>query len=370
VEEEGWLEVKPLPTANLKAGNMAAILDMLHSNGKPFRCFILDCDGENGGNVRFFLQIKDRNAYETVYRTLPALLEVEVVRADPPRKVYPLYCDIELKRHYALPICNLDEKPHSNPIDILVGALAGTGCAVEVTACADNGAVKGILRFIGKRSDVTGSFSRSLLDTVIGIFKSMVGMGSAGEPRGRSPQRKLGAHARMELEEAYRKRLKNLFVCNIRVYGDSQLKVKKVMDAMPKGMNSFKVYKTVRKATEAPETLAKPGRNVLRNSLTRALRLTPLAIATAYITFEIIARAPSLQALLSNPLLLPKETLTATLLIASALTIILHILVKVKRPIVLATEELSLLVSLPSAVGRLPLEYGATRPSGPSLPPS
>ncbi|MHA1835973.1 MAG: hypothetical protein ACTSYQ_03495 [Candidatus Odinarchaeia archaeon] len=58
-----WVEVRPLSTAKIKPKNLACLLEVLHSSGKPFRFFIVNCESpvvKGRRVVRFFLEPPDK----------------------------------------------------------------------------------------------------------------------------------------------------------------------------------------------------------------------------------------------------------------------------------------------------------------------
>ena len=123
-----WVEVKPLITSELTSGNFAPVLEALFNSAKPFKFLIVDTEDKNVSGrqlVRFFIQFSDEQIKKQMSNVTRALLNVEVVAAEPPEMQYQRCADLELAKNYALPICDFQEKSEFNLIDRIVATIEG-----------------------------------------------------------------------------------------------------------------------------------------------------------------------------------------------------------------------------------------------------
>lgn len=130
-----------------------------------------------------------------------------------------------------------------------------------------------------------------------------------------------------------------------------KLLLRLVTDALPSAINRFKRFKTRRLIKAPTEKLKKPSKYFIRNLLSLIWWIAPLTILG--LTWLIG---------LFNPLRLDliDQTIVALAIASSFLSIIF---LRARRPLVLSTDELSLMVGMPTAVGRLPVELGSIPPS-------
>ncbi|MHA1835972.1 MAG: hypothetical protein ACTSYQ_03490 [Candidatus Odinarchaeia archaeon] len=97
-------------------------------------------------------------------------MDVEVVEAEPPKAVYGRCLDLQLAKHYALPICPLGGNMDLNPVDGIVGALSGDIGALEVIACGDPKAKLGIRKYIYERTHRKASMTKAFTDIAVGVL--------------------------------------------------------------------------------------------------------------------------------------------------------------------------------------------------------
>ena len=346
--EPCWVEVRPLAFGKFAVRNFAGVLDYLYNAGKPFRFFAVNCPSakvEGLRTVRFYLQFPSVELADRVANVVRTSLDVEVVvGSEPPVKVYERCADFQLSSTYALPICHHKEAPCANPLDAVVGALTRGDAALEVLAVEDRRARGGILRYVERKMGRSASLEDAILDAVMGIFDAF-----SGGPPPKAGDKRLDPFTRERVEAASWKLNRNLFRCELKAYGDSET-VETVGEALPFAYNRLRVGR-VYKAVEAPtRELRKPRGMELKAVLLSMLWLIPLLLI------------PSAALLLGlfDPLRLANVDLTviALAVIPSAL---LYAAFRRKPPLVLCTDELSLIVGLPTAVERLPVETGTAR---------
>jgi hypothetical protein len=347
------MEVRPLSTAKVKPRNLAGLLEVLHSSGRPFRFFLVNCESgvvEGRRVVRFFLELPDEYLGEHVANLLRASMDVEVVEAEPPKAVYERCLDLELARHYALPTCAFGESVDLNPVDGIVGALSSGVGAFEVAARGDPKAKLGIYQYIHERTHRKAGVTKAFTDVAVGILaEASVQRDVKGISReawwryGR--QWKQDSWRKAEVEAAGKKLQQNLFTCEVKAYGTSE-GVETILSTLPSAMNRLRRFKAVRRV-EAPMRLARPGRHGLRNALSHLWKILPPAtLVAAYYSG------------LFNPLRLAWVDVV-TLALAVAFVFPLLAVFRRRNPVVLSVDELALMVGLPTAVGRLPVELGA-----------
>jgi hypothetical protein len=327
-------------------GNFASILELLYSSGKPFKFLAVNCPSsvvEGRWSVRFFLQLENGDLAEHVASALRTSMDVEVVEdSQPPTRKYERCVEFELRNHYALPICQLDEEPHVNPIDEVVGALSEGDAAFEVVAVGDPRARPDIISYIGKKTKRAMGFGETLLNAFLGVLDGFFGGGPKKEGGGRV---QLNPVTKARVEAAGKKANQNLFSCSVRAYGDRKVleTVEGVLPFSP--MNKLKARRTV-KATEAQE-LRRPSRYVLHNMLSNLSWIVPALTIFSTLYFGVF-----------DPLRLANvDILVMAVAVISAIPLLIRF--PKRRPLVLCMDELSLTVGMPTAVGRLPVEFGS-----------
>jgi len=156
-----------------------------------------------------------------------------------------------------------------------------------------------------------------------------------------------------EVEAAEKKLHQNLFMCEVKAYGTSE-GVKTILDALPSAMNRLRRFKTAR-TVEAPARLARPSGHVLKNTLSHLWKILPPAMLAVAYYFGLF-----------NPLRLAwVDVATFALAVVSVFPLLTFF--RKRNLVVLSVDELSLIVGLPTAVGRLPIELGGTPLSRKSL---
>jgi hypothetical protein len=347
-----WVELRPLGTARIESRSLIGLLNVLYNSGKPFRFYMANCEStvvEGRRAVRFFLELSERNVGEHAARIVEATLDVEAVEAEPPRTIYERCLELELSKHYALPLCLLEGKVDLNPVDVIVEALSGGTGAFEVFARGDPGARLGIHKYIYSKIGGKASFSKTVSDIFFGaLAEATVQRDSKDISREAwwrySRQRKEDLIIRKELKAIEEKLNMNLFTCEFKIYG-SRDDVEAVMAALPSAMNMFRRFKASGRV-EAPMKLLKPSRHSLRNAFRNFWKVAPAAILAMAYHFDLF-----------NPLRLGWVDLSVAALAVVSIFSLLPFLRK-RNPIVLSAEEISLIIGLPSSVGKLPIEHG------------
>ncbi|MEM2778318.1 MAG: carboxypeptidase-like regulatory domain-containing protein [Candidatus Jordarchaeales archaeon] len=346
-----WIEVRPLVSGKFEAGNFAGIFDYLHNTGKPFRFCAVNCPSvkvEGLRCVRFFLQLESAELAERVANVLKSSMDVEVVvGSQPPEKVYGRCVELGLKRHYAVPTCLPGKKPDVNPVDVVVGALAGGESAVEVLALEDRKARLEAINYIAKLTGKSASFVDTLLKTATDIPTAMI----FGPPPPSKPKPKeLAPVTRERVEAAGWKANQNLLRCELRLYGDAKT-VESIRDALPSTpLNSFRIVKRLDAPFINAKKLWKPRGRELKAAALSLLWLIPIALLLYAWLFLHVVDLPRLANI---------DMFALALTAASA--IFLYVMFQRKPPLILSTYELSLIAGLPTAVGRLPIETGTAR---------
>jgi hypothetical protein len=361
----GWFEVKPLMTSELKAGNFLPLLQALQGSSRPIRFLIVDAadpEFKDRRSVRFFLQAPDElEGYAS--GVVKAMLNVEVTRADPPKLAYRRCLDLELANKPSYPVCPIEEKQNVNIIDRVVSALAGTGGAVEVTAFGDPRAAVNIESEIYKLEHGKADLSKTLMDFGVGIIAEGTVQRDVQDIRREKwweygQQYKKSAWAKQAIDMARQKVIRPLFTCSVTVYGDMPEAVEKVKNALPSFVNRFKTFRRLRgkggKPLKPEERPKKPSKHTLRNFGVSALRLG--------IPFGVLALSLLTGALNVNRILAEGISPTSPdgiVILATALSAIsAAILLRKRHPIILSDIELSQLIGLPTAVGKLPVAVG------------
>ena len=355
-----WIEIRPLRTAqSLDPEAIKGILDVLHNSGRPFRFVAVGAsDPELMGKktVRFYFEFPDEEMKRYFKKLFTTTLNVEVHEKKPPELSFERCVDLELARHFAHPVIR-PESPSMLPLDGICSALADGG-AFEVIACGDVGAKTSIHQFVYDRMHGKPSFTKAVADSVFEVYQE-----AAIQRDIRDVSREAWWSYRRyrddkwvqkEVADAEKKMHENLFTCVIRLYGD-KMQIENMRQALPSGMNRFKVFRTLRKVF-FPQPLKKPRRIMLRNILNPLWWIAPLSLIGAAWYFGIL-----------DPFRL--ETIDLAILAGAALTsAVLAFILRKRNPIVLSTSELSAIVGLPRNPGRLPLRFGTSAFSMKPLP--
>jgi len=349
-----WVEVRSLITTKLEPLNFASVLDVLYGLGRSFRFLMMntkDKDVDGRFLVRFYLQLYDEQAKVQTSNIIRALLDVEVVAVDfPATERFGVCLDLELAKNYALPIVNFQQEQLVNLVDGLVASFAGLEGCLEIVAVADPNAVLGVQKFVYKKTVSGSGLSTSIIDQGTDFLGQAVGIGSKETSTKRPSQNKVDSWTRECVKNAERKLYSNLFTCQIHVHGNSLRNTNTIKNVLPSAMNKFRTFKTTKKQPLAPK-LEKPSRHHLRNNVFCNLWWT----------------IPLMLLLLSgvlgwfNPLKFTSTLSTIDLILpilATSLAICLFTAFKKRQPIVLSTLELAQMISLPSAVEKLPVALG------------
>ena len=356
-----WVEVKPLITSELKPANFAPVLEALFNSSKPFKFLIVDTKDKNVSGrqlVRFFIQFSDDQIKKQMSNVTRALLNVEVVAAEPPERQYQRRADLELAKNYALPICNFQEKTEINLIDRIVATIAGSDTAIEITAQGDPRAAVGIQNYIYEKIHRKSSISKTFSDQAVGVLSEITVQHNT-KNRSLDLTSKSGQQYKNDpwikevIKNAEMKLHSSLFTCDVKIHGSSAEKIQAAKNALPSAMNRFKVFKTEKKPPHT-ETLflKKPSKHILRNTLlSRLWWTTPLAILLLSGLLGVfnpmrLATSPGLTA----------DSAPLTLALFSAIA--LYIAFRKRHPIVLSTQEIAQIIGLPTATAKLPVALG------------
>lgn len=344
-----WIEVRPLTTGKFDVGNFKHVLSMLHKNKEPFRFFVVNCPSSVVGGrraVKFFLELAEKDLADYIAKYVRTKIDVEVLEAKPPTETYEECVDFEMKKHYALPVCDLGEKHQENPVDKIVTALSEAG-AFEVTAMADMKANSSIRNYALRVTGQKKSLGGNVADVALGILGAMIDVIVGSPPPKTSKgerERKLDPTVKAKADAAEKKFNRSLFTCSIKAYGKRET-LNRITEALPNALNDFKWNKTS-KNVSAPSQLTRPSRRTVQNALNNLCWITPLLL----IALAVFAG-------LLNPLRFGVlDVLITVLALLSGIPFCL--LFRKREPIVLSDEELSLVVGLPTAVRRLPIEPG------------
>jgi hypothetical protein len=351
-----WVEIRPLSTGVFKPGNLLDLFCVLHNTGKPFRIFITTSEStivKGKRVVRYWLELPTPELQEYVARMLRTYLDVEVIEAEPPKMVYTCYAEFELQKHYALPLWFPGQTPNRNPMDSIFEILASDWGVLELIAKGDHSAKRGIYSYVWRQIYPRCSFTKTITDLCIGMI-SEVGTQKYGkvslketlrsEQFSKDPQRK--AH----VEAALRKLQQPLLTCRIRIYGNKQT-IEMLKNSIPGVLNRLIRWKTVRKHVKTPDKLTTPTKHILRNLFSHFWKIAPILMLIIAWQLHVF-----------NPLRLELFDITAALLVITV-AVIAGILFRRKNPIILSVEEMALIGSLPTAIGRLSIEFGAIPPT-------
>ena len=355
-----WIEVRPLRTAReVSPESLRGILDVLHNSGKPFRFLAvgtLDPELMDKKTVRFYFEFPDEETKRYFKNLFMASLDVEVHENEPPKMHFERCIDLELARHFAHPVLRT-EAPSMFPLDGICGALADGG-AFEVVACGDVGAKTSVHQFVYDRMHGKPTFAKAIADTAFEVYQEAAvqrDIKDVSREAWWSYRRyKDDKWVQREVADAEKKMHENLFVCEVRLYGN-KTQIENMKQALPSGMNRFRAFKTIKRVF-TPQPLKKPRRIMLRNILNPLWWITPLGMIAATWYFDIF-----------NPFRLGVIDL-AVLTVVAFTSAALAFALRKKNPIVLSASELSAIVGLPRNPGRLPLKFGTSAFSMKPLP--
>jgi len=341
-----WIEIRPLPASRLSAGSFMDVLGVLYNSGRPFKFVIASCPSqivEGRFSIRFFFHA-DEMLVDRVKSLLRVSLGVQVIDGSkPPKSMYPLSADLGLKAHFALPIADLAGRSQLNPIDSIAAALAKGEGAVEVSAVGDAGARGKILKWIMEKTGRSPGFAAILFNSALGILDAVLGAPAKGSQLRADLNPVAKARVSMAAEKANRK----LFRCSVKVYGDREV-LDAVLDVLPSSAANRLVRRGVRKAAQLSQLAEEPPTYALRNAINSLAWLPSAALLGA----SFLAGA-------FNPLRLASIDM-ALIVLAVLMAAAIKTAVPSRRPIILSAEELGLMVGLPTEVGRLPVELGAS----------
>ncbi|MCL2359025.1 hypothetical protein [Candidatus Bathycorpusculum sp.] len=351
-----WIEVRPLITCTLETTNFVPVLDALYNLGKPFRFLIAATANKEIRErhlVRFYLQLQDEQTSKHMSKIIKALLDVEVVVAEPPEVSYRVCMDLELAKNYALAIVNYQEKRPINLIDRLTASIAGSEARLEITAQADPNATLNIQKYLYEKINHPPSWGRELInqgiDMVVGVVAGKTQNKSAKE---RMEPQKVDPWVGVCTKNAEQKLASNLFTCQILIQSNSTPEAQTIKSALPVAMNRLQTFKTKKHPQHTTTVLRAPSRHVLRNNiLCRLWGLVPIGVL-------LIGRFLGLFD--------PTKFTTSTLsgedfvlpILAASLGFCLFIAYRRRQPIVLSTQELAQIIGLPTAIEKLPIALG------------
>jgi hypothetical protein len=245
-----------------------------------------------------------------------------------------------------------------NPVDKVVESIGldKSDAALEVIAVRDQGARADIHNYILEKTQRKKGFGGVFFDILIGTLGAMLGHNTQ-KPRERNFERDLQRDPSLKarLNAAEKKLNQKLFTCTVKAYGNLKT-LRIIQDALPSSpINNMRRHSTA-KSVNAPSALRKPSRYRLQNALSNLYWITPLLILSSALYLNLL-----------DPLRLNTiDILTAIVAVASGFPFLL--VFRKRNPIVLCVDELSLLVSMPTAVRRLPVGLGATLPTRRHLP--
>jgi hypothetical protein len=338
----------------LESANFAPVLDALYRAAKPFRFLIVNTKDRGVVGrvlVRFYFQFYDEQIKVQVSNVIRALLDVEVVSVDFPVLGQFMVClDLELAKHYALPIVNPQQESPVNLVDELVASFAGAEGCLEITAIADPNAAGGVQKFVYEKTSHNHRLGNALLDYGMDFLGEAVGINQKDTPTKKPAQTKIDSWTKECVRNAEKKLYSNLFTCQIHVFSDSQRNAMSVKTALPAAMNHFRTFKTTKKQTP-PAKLKTPSRHQVRNNvlcnLWWAVPLYFLLIAGVLGWFKPL-----------NFITTSSTTDLVPPVLSVVLAVCLFVAFKKRHPAVLSTFELSQMIGLPSAIEKLPVALG------------
>ena len=330
------------------------MLDTLYRVSKPFRFLIVNTKDKTLVErvlVRFYLQFYDEQTKLQVSNIIRALLDVEVVSVDfPVLEPFGVCLDLELAKHYALPIVNSQQEPLVNLVDELVASFAGTETCLEITAVADPNASLGVRKFVYEKTSSNAGLNKNLIDQGTGFLGEAIGMTTKDTPVKKSVQVKVDSWTRECVRNAEKKLVSNLFTCQIRIFGNSIKNTTGVKSALPSAMNHFRTFKTAKKQHLTSKLKTPPKHHIRNHVLCNLWWTMPLCLLlfTGVLGWF-------------NPLNFITTISTVDLVppvLAMILAVCLFVAFKKRHSIVLSTFELSQMIGLPSAIEKLPVVLG------------
>ena len=352
-----WIEIRPLRNVGVKRESIREILRILYNYGRPFRFIAISTKNQDPeGTIRFFFEFPDDGMKRYFMNLFTASLNAEVCDEKPPRMSFERCVELELKGHYAYPTIN-DKAYTTLPINGICSVLADGG-AFEVVACSDTDAKIRIHQFIYERTCTGTSLKGTLIDTALNIYREALlqGDGRSMDQRMEHGYRRRWSERLLqrEIADAEEKMYEDLFICEIRLYGD-RVQVEGMMHALPSGRNRFRAFREIREAV-IPAPLKKPRRITFRKILNPLWWIIPAGLV--WICWLHGAFNPSRLGILDQ-----------AVLIGSAISAItLKLLLRRRNPIILSSTELSTIIGLPTNPGRFPVRFGVSPSSMRRLP--
>jgi hypothetical protein len=334
--------------------NFVPVLDALYNLGRPFGFLIVaqaDKEARERQRIRFYLQLQDTPVSMQITKIIKALLDVEVVTAEPPKGSYRVCADLELARNYALPIINYQEKRPVNLIDRLTASMAGLGATLKITAQADPNASLNIEKYLYEKINHHPSLSRELFNQSTDILGVVTGKTQNKSAKEQSKQN-VEPWVNVCTKNAEQKLASKLFTCQILIQSNSTPEVQAVRGALPAAMNRLRIFKTQKTPQHPSAVLRAPSRHVLRNNvLCRLWYIVPIGVflISGFLGWFNPAKF-TISTLSMGDFMLPMLTVS--------LGFCLFIAFRRRQPIVLATQELAQIIGLPTAIEKLPIALG------------
>lgn len=349
-----WIEVRPVSSIEYEPRNFSSVLEVLYNARKPFRFIASSVKTGFGRNIVHFYIQAEEDLINRLANLLRSWLGVQVLMdSKPPSEVYDLCVEYGLRSHYALPIADLDGKPEENNIDGIIAALASEGGAFEVTAVADIGARRGVYDWIRRKMGRSASFSDTILDHAYGAVGAILG-GPYKPSGGGGIKQQTDPIAKLMIDAVSKKAVRSLFNCSIKAYGSMDL-IKAVLEALPSSsMNRLTPIKS-RRGVALSSEIVPPKKHSLRNFInTISPAFTIAILACAFLTGLITLRLTDFEILIIVLSIIP--------------TLLIKIFLPKKKPLILSTDELSMIVGMPSGIGRLPVETALAPPTREVVP--
>ncbi|MCW4008796.1 MAG: hypothetical protein NWF09_08950 [Candidatus Bathyarchaeota archaeon] len=359
-----WVEIRPLVTCEAEPYNFLPILQTLYNSGQPFRFIIADAsdhDVQGRNVVRFYVQFPNDELLKYFASVLNAIYDVDIIRSEPPQTRYSYQADLSLASRVSMWLCNIGDKAKTaNSIDQLVAAIAGTGSIIEVTAKGDPKSAIALGKIIYEREVGKASVSKIASDTIVGIIgEAAVQRDIKDQSRetwwkyGR--QNKLSAWSQEEIARAKEKLSRLLFLCDIKIYSNNKDELHRIRNAFPSSTNKLRIYrvKKTKQATPLPANINPPRRHWLLNNILSKLWIAGFA---APLTIAYLTGAISIQQIIEANI----TPLLSTLIISTAAAVALLLIFRKRNPIILSDIELSSIIGLPTAIGKLPVAIGRT----------
>jgi len=361
--EAVWMEVRPMITGLYAPQNFKPVLDMLFGSRRPFKAVFVNMESDRVPGrrvIKMFLGCTSRETADHVANVLQAILNVQIVPGAPPARKYQRKIELHMEQHFALPIISLSSPIEHNPIDVIIGTLSGIGeGAVEITSVGDPGARGGIFQYVAAKTLGTKSVEKGVEDAVFGIGAEIAVQRDMREIRRQSfwaaGKKKTSPWGDFLIKEATAKMKENQFRCNISLYGEPVL-VQSLLGAFPSGTNRLRTFKTEHNE-KTDSHIHMPSHGILQKVKKTLLKWSPLlALGFAY-AVGLCNPQNLVDVFIRDKLWVYAFKEFVVLGIAAGL-FFMSILSKSKKAIILSTDELSAIIGLPSAVGKLPVEIG------------